>query len=544
MAWRLMGKVLANAVAVVPGLLAISSSNVRRLSSARAMNTWSTATDAIIVWVALCMPVSVKTTILRRNHCVADSVTDKTLTFKALTLSLALALAPALQADDWSQRLDPLLATAVNTGAIPGGAVVVVEGAQVVYAKGFGVARPDGTPVTPDTKMYLGSVSKSYLGLALVRLALDGRVDLDAAVTTYLPRFNVGGDAAITVRQLLNHTSGLSRYVGNRNQAASSLEEGALAEAVSELERYPLQSGPGERFDYSNANYQVLGRIVEVVTGQPFAEAMHTLVFAPLGLDDTRIRHPYDDGDAAAGYRFWLTTLLPFSTPMGNVLMPQGGVSSTIMDMGKYLVALATRDAWHAELARGHGLKESTDYASGWFVVGEPDDPLLFHHGLNAGFSAAAAFAPRRALGVAVLIHASDGFVAGDVNAVLDAVLNAVFEELPVSAVDFRFRWIQLAVLVLTILGILVWVCLFFRNPPQVSGWRLWGRVSVPSAMLLALAYVTGWWLPQLSGIPLSGIRQFAPDAGWVLTVCTWLALGWAVLRAGWLVVGSGPSRE
>ena len=280
-------------------------------------------------------------------------------------------------AADWAQKLDPIFADALAQGEIPGASVVVIEDNRVVYTQGYGQATDAGQPFTPQTRSYLGSVSKSFVGLAIIQLVRAGEVALDADARTYLPTFTARDNAqAITVRQLLNHTSGFSQYTGNRNQTATSQALGALRDTVAELADWSLQSAPGTAFDYSNANYQVLGRIIEVVTGQPFDKAMHALVFEPLGMHNTQISHPFNRPDAAMGYRFWGTTMFEFSDPMGAALMPQGGVSTTALDMGRYLLALSggagdIPDVWHPDIAAPHSIAGAADnYAAGWSVKG------------------------------------------------------------------------------------------------------------------------------------------------------------------------------
>lgn len=109
------------------------------------------------------------------------------------------------------QAIDAFLQNQVSANRIPGLAVAVVQGNEIIFIKGYGEAAP-GVPVTPQTQFYIGSVTKSFTALAIMQLVQEGRLELDAPVVKYLPWFQVADSEAsskITIRHLLNHTSGL-----------------------------------------------------------------------------------------------------------------------------------------------------------------------------------------------------------------------------------------------------------------------------------------------------------------------------------------------
>jgi CubicO group peptidase (beta-lactamase class C family) len=122
---------------------------------------------------------------------------------------------------------------------IPGLALGIVEGDRVAYTRGFGTADESGAAVTPQTPFIIGSVSKSVTALAVMQLVEAGKIELDAPVQRYLPWFRVGNDEAsakITVRHLLNHTSGLSTKTGRSFQGNGDTTDTALERAVRKLE--------------------------------------------------------------------------------------------------------------------------------------------------------------------------------------------------------------------------------------------------------------------------------------------------------------------
>src|SRR5690606_23471813 len=135
-------------------------------------------------------------------------------------------------------RIDAYIQSRMQTANIPGLALGVVYGDEVVYLKGYGIAAPDGRLVTPQTPFILGSTSKSFTALAVMQLVEAGRIDLDVPVTTYLPWLRTSDAAAsvqITVRHLLNQNSGLPTYAGRLGFADNDQSDMALENGIRDL---------------------------------------------------------------------------------------------------------------------------------------------------------------------------------------------------------------------------------------------------------------------------------------------------------------------
>ncbi len=224
-------------------------------------------------------------------------------------------------------------ATAAKFG-IPGVAVGVRADGQESYAC-HGVTSTDNPlPVDRDTLFVLGSVAKTYTATAVMRLVADGRVELGAPVRRYVPELSVADEQAaaeITVLNLLNHTSGLDWGL------ITDTGEGddALASYVAQLAGLALIAPPGARASYSQAGYNLAGRIVEKVTGLTFERAVASLVFEPLGLshsfyarDDVMTRrftvgHNRGEDGTLSIARLWRRS-------RGD--NPGGGIASSVVD--------------------------------------------------------------------------------------------------------------------------------------------------------------------------------------------------------------------
>ena len=187
---------------------------------------------------------------------------------------------------------------------MPGVAYAVVADGRITSMGARGVARLGGDRrITPDTPFLLGSISKSFTALAVMQLVEAGKVDLDARLSVYLHGFAGRPAGAITIRQLLSHTSGFSTRQGNTAPARRTHGMDALAERVEQLHAVTPAYRPGERWAYSNINYQILGRLVEVLSGQSYQAYVTTHILQPLGMNAQlrrRRQGPSRHGDRAS----------------------------------------------------------------------------------------------------------------------------------------------------------------------------------------------------------------------------------------------------
>src|SRR3954452_2449341 len=174
----------------------------------------------------------------------------------ALTPLVASAAPPAAQAADTAARVDSYLRGQLPHLRTPGFALVVVQGDQVIISRGYGLAdRETGTPMSQDTPVQIGSTTKGMIAMALMQLVEEGLVDLDAPVAHYLPDFRMDDEraAAITVRQVLSHTSGIPASTSD----GGLRDARALAGEVADLADIKLRFAPGTGYEYANAGYAI-----------------------------------------------------------------------------------------------------------------------------------------------------------------------------------------------------------------------------------------------------------------------------------------------
>ncbi|MBB4911895.1 serine hydrolase domain-containing protein [Actinophytocola algeriensis] len=303
---------------------------------------------------------------------------------RSLVVGLVLAVSPAPA----PTSIDNFLAQALDDTGLPGVSVAVTHGDRVVHATGAG-HDSTGRPVTADTPMRVASVSKSFTSAAVMTLVEDGRLGLDDPVR--LP--NVPG--GVTVRQLLNQTSGLadpSVNIGELESARTLAEYADLFDAT-------LAAPPGTAWSYSNANYDLAARLVEVVSGLPFDEYVREAVFEPLDMRDSTVGGPAADGYNSL-FGLW------FSRPEldgGPEVNGSGAVVTTAADMGRWLVAQNGHGPFPGSMLTAmHEPSEVDEYGMGW---SPGENGLLVHSGNLWTYNAMQAIDPATGHGYAVMTN-------------------------------------------------------------------------------------------------------------------------------------------
>ena len=284
---------------------------------------------------------------------------------------------------------------------------MIVAGDRIVHTAAMGVVDAAGRPVTPDTPFTLASVSKAFTATAVMQLVEAGLVELDAPVQRYVPWFRVANEPAsarITIAQLLHHASGLpTAPVTNDDQDGGALERGVRAPASEQL-----LFDPGTGYHYTNADYDVLGFVVQAVSGTAFDRYVEEHIFAPLGMTHSHVlpANALADGASEGFYRWFGLLTMPTRVPQPRSEGPAAMMYSSANDMGRWIIANLNGDlASAAPIISAAGMDtlhapvtESSDefhaYAMGWdvrpyweaLVVGgeQPADypiPALVEHG-------------------------------------------------------------------------------------------------------------------------------------------------------------------
>jgi CubicO group peptidase (beta-lactamase class C family)/D-alanyl-D-alanine dipeptidase len=316
-------------------------------------------------------------------------------------------------------RLEAFIDGVMTDQGLPAVSIALVEGPRVVWARGFGLARPkEKVPATAETVYRVGSVSKLFTDLTVMKLVEQGKLDLDLPVTTYLPSFTpknpFGG--AITLRHLMAHRAGLVREspIGNYFDATSP----SLAETVQSLNTTELVYAPGTRTKYSNAGIAVVGRVVEAVTDVSFPNAVQHMLIEPLGLSETAFEPTPRMVPLLARGRMWTYDGRTFDAPTFPLgTSAAGNLHSSALDLGRFVGVLldggkgprsqvihadTLRTMWTPQFAKE---PNATRMFGIGFALGALDGHRrVGHGGAVYGFATDVSALPDDGLGVAVVI--------------------------------------------------------------------------------------------------------------------------------------------
>lgn len=296
-------------------------------------------------------------------------------------------------------------------GQVPGASVLVLRDGKPVVQRSYGLADLEaGTAATPSTNYRLASVSKQFTAAAVLLLAQDGRLGLDDPARRWLPSLPEAA-AAVTLRQLLTHTSGLIDYEDVMDPASTvQVHDADVLRLLETQDRTYFV--PGSAYRYSNSGYALLALIVERASGQRYAQFLRQRIFEPLGMRQTVA---YEAGvtevtNRAFGYstengRWHRTDQSSTSAVLGD-----GGIYSSIDDLARWDAALYDERLLDAgSLRQAFTPATPTDeaevaYGFGWRITGE----TLWHSGETIGFRNVIVRYPQRHLTVAVLTNRDD----------------------------------------------------------------------------------------------------------------------------------------
>ena len=196
------------------------------------------------------------------------------------------------------QELDHVLQEIITRWGVPGLGVGIVKASEIIYARGFGVqSLATGAPVTPNSLFCIASITKCFVAAAVMQLVEQGSLHLDTPLVHYLPVFRLDDEryTAITLRQMLSHTSGMPDMEEDEYDklvANPEYDEGAPERFVRSLASRRMVAAPGERFVYSNIAYNVLGYLITKITGQTFENYMQENILRPVGMPDSTLFFP------------------------------------------------------------------------------------------------------------------------------------------------------------------------------------------------------------------------------------------------------------
>lgn len=437
-------------------------------------------------------------------------------------------------------KIDAYVEAAMDRLHIPGAALAIVKGDRTVYLKGYGISGPDQAPVTPQTPFVLGSTSKSFIALAVMQLAEAGKIELDAPVQRYLPYFRTADEAAssqITVRHLLNQTSGFSTYTGRKGMVEG---DKSIEQHIRDLKNTPLARPAGSGYEYSNVNYNILSGIVQAVSGKPYAQYVSDHIFKPLAMNHSYAApDPARSDGLATGYQPVFGYMVPTKQWNHEATVASGYLISSAEDMANYLIAQLNGGRFQARTVLSEqGVRQMHEpaapiadglfYGMGWSV----NNSVIFHNGITE--NTYSFMAMDGDYGIVLLINAYDFLssydsIASGLNGIVHGQERSA-AELP----DYTKTYLILDLIMAVILALLVrsvyslwtWKTKFKATPLRITVHAvslLFLNVLLPLAVLI--------YFPKLDPAPWSVVTLFFPGAGHALLFIPIVLLGVGAIK-------------
>ena len=303
-----------------------------------------------------------------------------------------------------ADNVDDYVSAQMRQLHIPGLSLAIVRDGRVAKEQGYGFANLElQAHATPKTVYEIGSNTKQFTAAAIMMLVEEGKVHLEDAITKYFPEAPEPW-RVITIRHLLNHTSGIQNHVAiphwldvfRTNLAFETAP--SRDELVKMFFKLPLEFQPGESWAYDNTGYYLLGIIIEKVSGKSYWQFVDERIFRPLAMDATRGTDPQPIvPNRATGYEWKNNHFENRPTLLPAIAFSAGSLLSTVEDMAKWDAALSTEkllkkssldQIWTARMTND-GADAPFNYGFGWFIDSYHGHRLVQHSGGTPGFSSA-----------------------------------------------------------------------------------------------------------------------------------------------------------
>jgi D-alanyl-D-alanine carboxypeptidase len=310
---------------------------------------------------------------------------------RALSIAVFAVFAFAVAHAD---EVDRYVEARLKANNVPGTSMAVLRNGKIIKARGYGLADVElNVPATENTVYQWASVTKQFTAAAIVLLAEEGKVRFDDLVS----RHYMNAPAAwsnVTVRHLLTHTSGIKSYTGLPDFFRTLRKDYAREELLDLVKGEPLEFAPGEKWNYNNTGYFLLGLIIENASGKSYGDFLQERIFRPLGMQTARVNDQFEIvPNRATGYNVRSNKVLRSEFVSPSQPYAAGALMGTVLDLAKWDAALYTDKPFSAgvreQIWRPVKLNDgkTEPYGFGWSVGELRGHPFVAHGGGIHGFS-------------------------------------------------------------------------------------------------------------------------------------------------------------
>lgn len=422
-------------------------------------------------------------------------------------------------------KIDIYIEEVQNRANIPAISIGIIKDDSLIYKKSYSKDRT----ITPDSLFYIGSLTKSFTALTVMQLVEDGKINLDDSIKKYLPWFKIKDENSIdkiTIKTLLNQTSGFSTYEGLKNFDDWDSSDFALEKTLRALKDVSLVSEPSTTFHYSNLNYQALGLVIEKVTGLSYKQYIQENIFKKLDMKDSYASlENIDKKNIAQGHRLWFGQALKSDFPFSEVLLPAGYIISNIDDMSNYLIAQLNEGRYEKKQIFSSSIikqmqtpsapiiKDKFYYGFGWFVHTNKE-LYLSHLGSTPGYTSAMIIYPEEELGIVVLANATSYTLGSkDLNALAGGIVDIIknkemkMNEIDIVSISAYLFFIGLLIIQLYLLS------RFIKKFKNTSKSKITVSILFDISIIVSLFFI----VPVMYDLTFSVFLMFVPDVGYLM---------------------------
>lgn len=402
------------------------------------------------------------------------------------------------------KKIDTYLKDGLEKAHIPGASIIFVNKDEVLFSNTYGNCK------NINDTFILGSTTKSFTAVAIMQLVEEGKVDLNESASKYLPKRNL--DKKVTVKNLLNHTSGIETYSDPNNFKVTN-----------------LYGNP----NYSNLNYTFLGEIIENVSKMDYEKYISEKIFNPIGMKNsyTSIEEAKKN-TLIKGYRNYFGFMVPMEMPYPNskgnpwISLPAGYIISSSYDMGKYLQMymrggenVISESSINSLFYDGVKINKNTNYAMGWQSTNRGNETVVEHTGLVENYMAYMFILPKSNIGCMMLFNANDYFVANKMlETIGEGVVLVSLGEKPREVGDTYYRNTHMKYNI-------IYLCVFIVSILPLIFIRKWNKKNGNKKNFVGLGllhFILPTILiifPKILGVKMFVVKGYVPDLYLVLII-------------------------
>ncbi len=336
-------------------------------------------------------------------------------------------------------KLDSLLYHWIDSASIPGVSIAITRDDSIIYLKSFGVKSLESKELLDPLHLFhVASVSKPFMATAIMQLVERGKIELDKKLIAYLPYFKMADNRykGITIRQMLNHTSGFPD-VEDYQWEHPQLDEGAAERYARSLINEKLVSSPGAEFHYSNMAFDVLAAVVAKVSGQSFETFVKENILQPLEMNESSFYQPETDVSLRTAPHTGKPPRISKTYPYNRTHAPSSTLNSSAAEMSHWVIANLHEGTYNGQkilqpssykilMTPGFVINKDENVAVGlsWFIYQYQGYALVGHSGSDLGYRSILTMIPGKKTGIVILANWDQTPINAINDNVVDFLLN------------------------------------------------------------------------------------------------------------------------